>query len=95
MMRFSVAHKGHQQHDETNAGGQIQTAGMPVAAAMPPGSLRIINHELNERKTMKALARLLAALAIAMLAACSNLPMSQSAQSGQVQHPDVFHSYID
>ncbi len=41
---------------------------------------------------MKALASL---LVILLLAACSNLPMSQSSQSGQVQHPDVFHSYID
>ena len=62
---------------------------------MPSGSLQTINHELNERKTMKALVRLLAALVIALLAACSNLPMGQSAQSGQVQHPDVFHSYVD
>lgn len=41
---------------------------------------------------MKALASLLVVL---LLSACSNLPMSQSSQSGQVQHPDVFHSYID
>ena len=37
-------------------------------------------------------------LAIVTLAACSNLPMSSSAQSahsGQVQHPDVFRSYQD
>jgi len=34
-------------------------------------------------------------LAMALLAACSNLPMSQTAQSGQVRHPDVFNSYVD
>lgn len=34
-------------------------------------------------------------LAIVSLAACSNLPMRSSAQSDQVQHPDVFHSYIN
>ena len=34
-------------------------------------------------------------LAIVTLAACSNLPMHSSAQSGQVQHPDVFRSYQD
>ncbi len=44
---------------------------------------------------MRVFARLLATLAIALLAACSNLPMSQTSQSGQVQHPDVFHSYVD
>ena len=44
---------------------------------------------------MRALASLLAILVIASLAACSNLPMSSSSQSGQVQHPDVFNSYID
>ncbi|MEO0318832.1 MAG: hypothetical protein RL404_2509 [Pseudomonadota bacterium] len=41
---------------------------------------------------MKALASL---LVIFLLSACSNLPMSPSAQSGQVQHPDAFHSYVD
>ena len=61
----------------------------------PAPSLRIINHALNERKPMRALASLLAIAAIAVLGACSNLPMSSSAQSGQVQHPDVFHSYVD
>lgn len=44
---------------------------------------------------MRALARLLAILVIASLGACSNLPMSQTSQSGQVEHPDVFHSYVD
>ncbi len=44
---------------------------------------------------MRALASLLAMMVIALLAACSNLPMSQTSQSGQVQHPDVFHSYVD
>jgi hypothetical protein len=37
----------------------------------------------------------LSLLAIVMLAACSNLPMHSSTQSGQVQHPDVFRSYQD
>ncbi len=44
---------------------------------------------------MKALASLLAMVVMILLSACSNLPMSQSSQSGQVQHPDVFHSYVD
>ncbi len=44
---------------------------------------------------MRAIAKLLALLSVALLAACSNLPMSQSSQSGQVQHPDVFNSYIN
>lgn len=40
--------------------------------------------------------RVLASLLFAMsLAACGSMPMSQSAQSGQVQHPDVFNSYIN
>ena len=34
-------------------------------------------------------------LAIVSLAACSNLPMQSSAQSGQTQHPDIFRSYQD
>jgi len=36
-------------------------------------------------------------LAIVMLSACSNLPMTSSSSnpSGQVQHPDVFRSYQD
>lgn len=62
---------------------------------MPAISLPVINPELNERKTMRALASLLAMVAFALLAGCSNLPMSQSSQSGQVQHPDVFNSYIN
>lgn len=44
---------------------------------------------------MRALASLLAMVTFALLAGCSNLPMSQSSQSGQVQHPDVFNSYIN
>ncbi len=44
---------------------------------------------------MRALASLVAMLALALLTACSNLPMSQTSQSGQVQHPDVFNSYIN
>ncbi len=66
-----------------------------MAAGMPTSSLQTINPELNERKTMRALASLLAMLALALLAACGNLPMSQTSQSGQVQHPDVFNSYIN
>ena len=34
-------------------------------------------------------------LAILSVAACSSMPMGQSSQTGQVEHPDVFHSYID
>ncbi len=34
-------------------------------------------------------------LAIMSLAACSHMPMGQSSQTGQVEHPDVFHSYIN
>ena len=29
------------------------------------------------------------------LAACSNLPSDRSTQTGQDQHPDAFHSYIN
>ncbi len=29
------------------------------------------------------------------LVACSNLPSDRSTQTGQVQHPDAFHSYIN
>ncbi len=41
---------------------------------------------------MRALASL---LAIALLAACSQMPTTASNQSRPVEHPDVFHSYID
>jgi hypothetical protein len=41
---------------------------------------------------MKLLATALLAL---LLTACSSFPNSSTAQSGQVQHPDVFHSYVD
>jgi len=34
-------------------------------------------------------------LAIVLLTACGSMPMGQSSQTGQVQHPDAFHSYID
>ena len=44
---------------------------------------------------MRTLASLLAIAVIALLGACSHLPMSQTSQSGQVQHPDVFNSYVD
>jgi uncharacterized lipoprotein YajG len=37
--------------------------------------------------------KLFAILALALLAACSNMPVSS--QSGQVRHPDPFHSYIN
>ncbi len=50
------------------------------------------NCSRNERIPMRLFASLLIAL---LLTACGSLPMSRSAQSGQVQHPDVFHSYID
>ena len=43
------------------------------------------------RKLLNLLA--LATLALASLSACSNMPAS--GQSGQVEHPDPFHSYID
>ena len=62
---------------------------------MPASSLHMINRVLNERNLMRALASLLALWVITSLAACSNLPMGQTSQSGQVQHPDIFHSYID
>lgn len=39
--------------------------------------------------------KILIVLAILALAACSNLPMDRSSSTGQVQHPDAFHSYID
>ena len=95
IIRFWFTHICYQQWDETNVDGHVQTAGLPVAAKMPASSLRTINQVLNERNPMRALASLLAILVIASLAACSNLPMSSSSQSGQVQHPDVFNSYID
>jgi uncharacterized protein YcfL len=34
-------------------------------------------------------------LAIMSLTACSSMPAGQSSQTEQVEHPDVFHSYID
>jgi predicted small secreted protein len=34
-------------------------------------------------------------LAILSLAACSTMPGGSSQSGGQVQHPDVFHSYIE
>lgn len=34
-------------------------------------------------------------LAAWSLAACSQMPTQPSSFSGQVQHPDVFHSYIN
>ena len=39
--------------------------------------------------------KILIVLAILALSACSNLPMDRSSSSGQVQHPDAFHSYVD
>ncbi len=40
--------------------------------------------------------KLLASLSVALLlVACGSLPMNQTAQSGKVQHPDVFNSYVD
>jgi uncharacterized lipoprotein YajG len=54
--------------------------------------LRRLNQPLTKRKPMKTCLTL---LAIVMLAACSNLPMTSSNASGQVQHPDIFRSYQD
>ena len=34
-------------------------------------------------------------LAILALTACSNFPADRSSSTGQVQHPDAFHSYVD
>ena len=38
--------------------------------------------------------KILTVLALISMAACSNLPVDRT-QTGQVNHPDVFHSSID
>lgn len=74
--------------DETIGIQDAQTADLSVASAAL--TLRNFNLRLKVRKAMK---KLFAILALALLAACSNMPVSS--QSGQVRHPDPFHSYID
>ena len=39
--------------------------------------------------------KMLMVLAILALAACSNFPADRSTSTGQVQHPDAFHSYVN
>jgi len=38
--------------------------------------------------------KILTALALISMAACSNLPVERT-QAGEVSHPDPFHSYIN
>ncbi len=39
--------------------------------------------------------KILIVLALLALAACSTMPSDRTSSGAQVQHPDVFHSYID
>lgn len=78
----------YHQPDETIAAQHVQIADLPMASAV--SVLRNLNLRLKARKAMK---KLVCVMALALLAACSNLPTSS--QVGQVQHPDPFHSYID
>lgn len=34
-------------------------------------------------------------LVVVLLTACSSMPMGKFSQTGQIEHPDAFHSYID